>query len=55
MEQPATQAPAPSAEELRKRQRARSLAIAGGLVLMAVFFYLITIFRMGGEIAKRSL
>jgi hypothetical protein len=45
----------PEAAELKRRQRMRSIAIAGGLVLMAILFYLITIFRMGGEIAKRSL
>jgi hypothetical protein len=55
MTEPATPAAAPTPDELRKRQRARSMAIAGGLLLLVVFFYLITIFRMGGEVIKRSV
>jgi hypothetical protein len=42
-------------QDLKRRQKVRSLAIAGGLVLMCVIFYLITIFRMGGNVLQRSL
>jgi hypothetical protein len=45
----------PDSTELKRRQKMRNIAIAGGLVLMSIFFYLITIFRMGGEITKRAL
>jgi hypothetical protein len=43
------------AEVEQKRRNTRSLAIAGGLVLLAVLFYLITIFRMGGAVLTRQL
>jgi hypothetical protein len=42
-------------DELLRRKRMRSYAIAAGLVAMCVVFYLITIFRMGGEVLKRQL
>jgi hypothetical protein len=42
-------------EAARKRQRARSIAIAVGLVAMVVLFYLITIFKMGAPVLNRSL
>ncbi|MGL4242203.1 MAG: hypothetical protein ACRCTI_13930 [Beijerinckiaceae bacterium] len=37
------------------RQRARSIAIALGLVFLVVLFYLITIFKMGGSVLNRSM
>jgi hypothetical protein len=37
------------------RQRSRSIAIAIGLVFLVVLFYLITIFKMGGNVLNRSL
>jgi hypothetical protein len=37
------------------RQRSRSIAIALGLVFLVVIFYLITIFKMGGNVLNRSL
>jgi hypothetical protein len=46
---------APDDAELKRRQRMRNRGIAVGLIVMAVFFYLITIFKMGGEITKRAL
>ena len=50
-----TIAPATLTEGERKRQQRRSIAIAlmlGGLV---VLFYLVTIVRMGGSLAKRAI
>ncbi|MGL4635935.1 MAG: hypothetical protein ACRCWF_08145 [Beijerinckiaceae bacterium] len=38
-----------------KRQRTRSIAIAGGLVFLVVLFYLITIFKLGGAVVNRSM
>ena len=37
------------------RQRARSIAIAGALVLLVVLFYLATIFRLGGNVFNRAM
>lgn len=37
------------------RQRGRSIAIALGLMFLVVLFYLITIFKMGGNVLNRSL
>jgi hypothetical protein len=37
------------------RLRSRNVAIAWGLVLLIVLFYLITIFKMGGSVLKRTL
>ncbi len=35
-------------EELKRRQRAKNLAMAAGLVGLVVLFYLITLVKMGG-------
>lgn len=35
-------------DELRRRQRAKNLAMAAGLVCLVVLFYLITLVKMGG-------
>lgn len=35
----------------RRRKRRISIAIAAGLVAMVVLFYLLTIFRLGGNVA----
>ena len=37
------------------RQRARSLAIAGGLLFLVVLFYLLTIFKMGPGVVNRPM
>jgi hypothetical protein len=52
---PANDPAAPVSEVLKRRQRARNMAIAGGLVLLCGLFYLITIFRLGGDVLKRAL
>ena len=47
--------PAVLSDEAKKRQRRRSIAIAlmlGGLVAL---FYLVTIVRLGGNVAQRAL
>ncbi len=41
--------------EQKRSQRRRSLAIALGLVALAVLFYLVTIFQLGGHVANRPL
>jgi hypothetical protein len=41
-------------EQLRRR-RTRSIAIALGLAALAVMFFLVTIIRLGGNVADRSL
>jgi uncharacterized integral membrane protein len=38
-----------------KRQKARSFAIAGGLIFLVLLFYLITIFKLGGTVVNRSI
>ena len=35
-------------EELRRRQRAKNVALACGLFLLVVLFYLITLVKLGG-------
>jgi hypothetical protein len=39
----------------RRRQRRRSIAIAVMLLSLVVLFYLVTIVRMGGSVAKRAI
>jgi hypothetical protein len=39
----------------RRRQRRRSVAIAVMLLGLVVLFYLVTIVRMGGSVAKRAI
>jgi hypothetical protein len=43
------------AEADRRRRRLRSLAIAWALFAMAVIFFLVTIVRLGGNVANRPL
>lgn len=42
-------------DEQRRRQRMRSIAIALALAGLAVLFFLVTIVRMGGNVANRPL
>lgn len=39
----------------RRRQKRRSIAIAIMLMALVVMFYLVTIVRMGGQVAKRAI
>ena len=39
----------------RQRQRRRSIVIAVMLLGLVVLFYLVTIVRMGGSVAKRAI
>jgi hypothetical protein len=48
---PKTPAPADSAA----RQKSRNTAIALGLVALIVLFYLITIFKMGGNALNKGI
>jgi hypothetical protein len=41
--------------EEQRRQRTRSLAIAGVLLALVVLFFLVTIVRLGGNVANRPL
>lgn len=41
--------------EQKHRRRTRSLAIALSLGALAVIFFVITIIRLGGNVAERSL
>ncbi len=43
-----------SPEELR-RQRRRSIAIALTLVALVVIFYIVTLVRLGSNVAQRAL
>lgn len=39
----------------KRRQRMRSIAIAFGLVALAVLFFLVTVVRMGANVVNRPL
>lgn len=41
--------------EAKRRQRNRNIAIAFGLVALIVLFYLITIFKLGGNVLNRAI
>jgi hypothetical protein len=41
-------------QERRRRQRMRSLAIAWILAALVVLFFIVTIVRLGGNVADRS-
>jgi uncharacterized membrane protein affecting hemolysin expression len=45
----------PASADISARQRSRNVAIAVCLVVLIVLFYLITIFKMGGNVLNRSL
>lgn len=45
----------PLTPEQRRRRWIRSLAIAFGLGALAVIFFVITLIRLGGNVAERSL
>jgi hypothetical protein len=42
-------------DQIKKRQKARNIAIAVCLVVCIILFYFITIFKMGGSVLKRTL
>ncbi len=42
-------------EQDQKRKRRRSIMIAWGLLAMAVFFFLMTVFKLGGNVLNRIL
>lgn len=41
-------------DQQKKRQRARSIAIAWALAAMAALFFVVTIVRLGANVANRS-
>ncbi|MDQ0316712.1 hypothetical protein [Amorphus orientalis] len=41
--------------EQKRRRRSRSIAIAVVLAILVVLFYVITIFKMGGNVVERPL
>ena len=56
MSEPADEeAPVRLTEGEKKRQRRRSIAIALALGGLVVLFYLVTIVRLGGNVAKRAM
>lgn len=42
-------------EEQLRRRKARSIAIGVTLFVLVVLFYLVTVFKMGGNVAQRPL
>ena len=42
-------------DEAKRRQRMRSFAIAWALLGLAVLFFVVTIVRLGGNVANRPL
>jgi hypothetical protein len=42
-------------EDQQRRRRARNIAIAGALVGLVVLFYLLTVFKLGGNVANRPI
>jgi hypothetical protein len=42
-------------EERKRRQRMRSLAIAWTLAALVILFFIVTIVRLGGNVANRPL
>ena len=42
-------------EEQQKRLRARNIAVALVLAALVVLFWVVTVFKMGGDVANRSL
>ena len=41
--------------EAQRRQRSRNVAIAAGLAVLILMFYLITIFKLGGNVLNRGI
>ena len=42
-------------QERKRRQRMRNIAIAWILAALAVLFFIVTIVRLGGNVASRAL
>jgi hypothetical protein len=42
-------------EEQARRRKARNIAIGVTLFVLVVLFYLVTVFKMGGNVAQRPL
>jgi hypothetical protein len=42
-------------QERKRRQRKRNIAIAWILVALAVLFFVVTIVRLGGNVANRAM
>jgi hypothetical protein len=42
-------------QERKRRQRMRNIAIAWILVALAVLFFVVTIVRLGGNVANRAM
>lgn len=55
MNDPKEQTQVQLAQEYKKRQRRRSIAIALGLVGLVITFYVLTIVKMGPELFSRPL
>jgi predicted nucleic acid-binding Zn ribbon protein len=55
MATPGNEAPIVLTAEQKRRQRARSIAIALMLAALVVMFYLVTILRLGGNVFNRPI
>jgi hypothetical protein len=55
MEKPVLPAQLTPQADQKSRQKARSVAIAVGLVFLVVLFYLLTIFKMGSGVVNRPM
>lgn len=42
-------------EEQRRRRRSRNIALALTLAALVVLFYVITVFKLGGEVLNRPI
>lgn len=49
------QTPLPDADQRRKHQRGRSIAIALALAGLVLLFYLVTIVKLGPDVLQRPL
>jgi hypothetical protein len=47
--------PAAQIDEAKRRQKLRSIAIAWALFALAVMFFLVTIVRLGANVANRPI
>jgi t-SNARE complex subunit (syntaxin) len=47
--------PAQESEAARKARRGRNIALAVGLVLFVILVFVVTIVRLGGNVANRPL
>jgi thiol:disulfide interchange protein len=42
-------------EEQKRRRKARNVALAVALAVLVALFYVVTVFKMGGNVAQRTI